>query len=349
MIEIDGSMHSGSGTLLRHAVVLATLIGEPIHMFRIRAKRDKPGLRPQHLTALRAVCALGSGHLEGDELNSQEVHYFPGNVLKGGQFSWDIGTAGSTTMLAFALLPVALYANSASSFTFRGGLFQDFAPGAHHMQKVLFPLVAKMGVEARLEIIRPGYVPSGEGEIVMHVKPAKSPLEPLLLPDRGEVMRIAGISLASNLHMERVSERMAGEAQRLLGNYGYESRIESINDSSAAQKGAALTLWAATSTGCLFGSDQAGKRGRRSEKIAKFVVDSLLEDMGTGATTDRHVADQLILFAALGRDRSEYVIPSITDHVESNMWLVRKIIGAKTDVQGNRLRIEGIGICPSRA
>ena len=104
MLEIDGSIHSGSGTLLRYAVALATLVGEPLHMVRIRAKREKPGLRPQHLQAIRACATLSEGELTGAEVGSQEIFYRPGRSLPaGGNFEWDIGTAGSATMLGLSM------------------------------------------------------------------------------------------------------------------------------------------------------------------------------------------------------------------------------------------------------
>ncbi len=343
MIEIDGSTHSGSGTLLRYSAALSALTGTPIHMFHIRAKRDKPGLRPQHLHGLRACAHLCSGRLEGDEAGSQEIYFYPGSELLAGEFAWDIGTAGSTTMLAFCIAPIALYAPAASRFSVMGGLFQDFAPSAFHMQQVLFPLLARMGAEIEAEVIKPGYVPQGQGSIRIGVKPLQAPLRPLRMPDPGRVIGIGGISLASHLQEEKVAARMAEQSLKLLRDRGFESSIEVRNDLTAVQKGAALMLRAETDTGCLIGADQAGKRGRRSENIASFVVRSLVEDLASGATTDRHLADQLIIFAALAKGRSEYLAPSMTDHVYSNLWLVNKMLGAGTKIEGNRIKIDGIG------
>ncbi len=343
MIQVDGSAHSGSGTLLRYAVALATLLGEPLHMTRIRAKREKPGLRPQHLQAVRACCSLSDGEVEGAEVGSTEIFFKPGDTLKTGDFRWDIGTAGSTTMLAFTLIPLALFASRPCSFSMVGGLFQDFAPSAFHLQRVLLPILKRMGAEIRMEVLQPGYPPKGEGRLRVEVKPLRGGLKPLRMTEQGALKRIRGISLASHLENERVSERMADQCKRLLEKRGYQTQIEVLNDQTALQKGAALLLWAETETGCLLGSDQAGKPGRRSEKIAHSVVTSLFEDLDTKATTDRHLADQLILFAALAGGTSEYLIPRITEHVESNLWLVEKILGVKSELSKNHLHIEGIG------
>ncbi|MBI5967399.1 MAG: RNA 3'-phosphate cyclase [Deltaproteobacteria bacterium] len=343
MIEIDGSMYSGSGTLLRYAVALATLVGEPLHMTRIRAKREKPGLMPQHLQAVRACCSLSDGELEGAELKSAEIFYRPGKSLKGGNFQWDIGTAGSTTMLAFTLIPLALFAQRTCRFAIRGGLFQDNAPSAFHMQRVLIPILQRMGAKVRVEVLRPGYLPRGQGHLMLEVEPLGGFLKPLFMIEQGNIKEVWGISLASHLEKEKVSERMANRCRKLLEERGYPVRMEVLNDKTAMQKGAALLLRAETDTECLLGADQAGKPGRRSEAIAEFVVHSLLEDLRTKATTDRHLGDQLILFAALGHGRTEYLIPQVTEHVESNLWLVEKILGAKGKVEGSHLRIEGIG------
>jgi RNA 3'-terminal phosphate cyclase (ATP) len=343
MIEIDGSMYSGSGTILRYGVALATLTGEPLHIIRIRNKRPKPGLRRQHLQAVRASCEISGGTVDGAEVGSQEIVFRPGRAITGGSFHFDIGSAGSATMAAFTLIPPCLFARGPSRITIVGGLFQDFAPSFFHMQKVLLPLLKRMGADVNIEMIRPGYVPEGRGQLVMTVNPSMSPLRPLEMNDRGTVTNVRGISLSSHLTDQKVTSRMAQRALDLLRDRGLEAQIQEIDDDTAVQRGAALILWSHTDTGCILGADQAGKQGRRSESIAKFVVKSLLEDLDSGATTDRHLADQLIIFAALAQGTTEYSIPTVTDHVESNLWLVEEILGAKTHRTGNLLKVHGIG------
>jgi RNA 3'-terminal phosphate cyclase (ATP) len=346
LIEIDGSTHSGSGTILRYAVALATLMGEPLQMVHIRAKRPKPGLRPQHVQALRACCALSGGRLRGDEVGSDTISYHPGGILDGGDFSWDIGTAGSTTMLALTVIPLALFARRSCSFLMQGGLFQDFAPGAFYTQQVFLPIVRAMGADIELEILRPGYVPKGHGRLSVKVKVLKQPLKSVELPRQGTVNVFRAIALASHLEKEKVGQRMATHCLGLLKQRGHEAQVQIIQDTTAVQKGAAMLLWAETDTGCLLGADRAGKRGTSSERVSEFVVNTLIEDLQTGATTDRYLADQLILFAALAEGRTSYFIPRVTDHVRSNLWLVEKILGAGIALKGNQVLIDGIGLSP---
>jgi RNA 3'-terminal phosphate cyclase (ATP) len=298
---------------------------------------------PQHLQVVRACSHFSDGQVEGAELKSLEILYRPGKSLKSGNFRWDIGTGGSTTMLAFTLIPLALFSRRQCRFSIVGGLFQDNAPSAFHMQKVLIPILQRMGANVQVEILRPGYLPRGQGELKLEVKPADDFLRPLSMIEQGEVKEISGISMASHLEKEKVSERMANRCQELLERRGYPLRIEVRQDKKALQKGAALFLRAETDTGCLLGADRVGKPGRRSEAIADFAVKSLLEDLQTKATADRYLADQLILFAGLAQGTTEYLIPRVTEHVESNLWLVKEILAATFELQGRHLRVEGIG------
>jgi RNA 3'-terminal phosphate cyclase (ATP) len=211
------------------------------------------------------------------------------------------------------------------------------------MGKVLAPLLGQMGAEVSLKMVRPGYVPKGNGQLDVTVEPAKAPLQALAKTQRGEIGRIQGISLASNLAKQSVARRMAERSRELLVQKGYNPYIEIVEDTSAVQSGAALLLWAQSTGGCLLGFDGAGKRGRSSESIAQSVVEGLLADISTGATVDRFAADQLILFAALARGQSRYIVPGLTEHIESNLWLVEKILGAGTEVKENLISIDGIG------
>lgn len=343
MIEVDGSQKSGSGTIVRLAVALCTILGQELHLWNIRAKRDKPGLRPQHVQVVRACAQLCGGKVEQAEVGSSQIWYMPAAPIKGGTYEWDIGTAGSTTMMAMSLVLVACFADRPSSFRISGGLFQDFAPSAYHMQRVLFPLLERMGASAQLEVQQPGYVPSGAGVIEVKVEPAKDGLGPLVLHEQGRITDVKGVALSSHLAEQRVSQRMAEECRKRLRQKGYDVDIELLHDTRAKQKGAVLSIWAETDTGCIIGADRAGRPGRSSEEIGRHVAENLLQDLKAGATVDRYLADQIISYCAVARGASEYVIPSATEHVETNLWLVEHILGARSSLQNNLLTIEGIG------
>jgi len=347
MIEIDGSEKSGSGTVLRYALMLSSILNKNLHIYNIRAKRKKPGLQPQHLKTVEAFKFLTEAAVEGASLNSKEITFRPrSRRIKSGVFSWDIGTAGSTAMMGLALLPLGFLTDGPSVYRISGGLFQDFAPNAFHTKYVLMELLKRFSLHADLKVIKPGYVPSGGGTIEIKVNPASGKITPLKLTEQGEITKIEGISLSSYLNERKVSERMAAECNSVLNKRGLSADIRIINDKTARQKGATLAIWALTDSGCVIGSNMAGKVGRTSEEIGKNVAKNLLEDLDSGATVDRFIADQVIIYAALADGESEFIVPRITEHIESNLWLVKDILGAEISAEGNRIKIKGIAKKP---
>ncbi|HEX2056468.1 MAG TPA: RNA 3'-terminal phosphate cyclase, partial [Nitrospiraceae bacterium] len=133
VLEIDGSQYSGSGTIVRQAVAFSALTGRPIHTVNARARRLQPGLRHQHVRVVEAIGELVNGAMDGVTPGSQELWFRPGVMQAGRRYVWDIGTAGSTTMLGLALLPVLAFASASVEIELRGGLFQDFAPSLFHI------------------------------------------------------------------------------------------------------------------------------------------------------------------------------------------------------------------------
>jgi RNA 3'-terminal phosphate cyclase (ATP) len=341
LLSIDGSHHSGSGTIVRYSVAMATLLHQPVRVINVRQKRAQPGLRTQHVASVLACAELCGATTEGVHVDSREFTFVPGERIAGGAFEWNIGTAGSTTMLALSVLPVACFAEAPVCARIEGGVFQDFAPSPHHLQHVLASLLRRMGAEIDLQVERPGYVPGGAGVIQLKVAPSSRGLTGITLPDAVRLDAVRGVALASLLAGRRVSERMAAACESILEQAGVACDIERVLDSEARHAGANLSIWGESTTGCRFGADRAGKRGRTSEAIGEFVAQTFLADIRSGATVDRHIADQLVLFAALARGRTAYIVPEVSDHVLSNAWLVGQF-GATVSIEGNRVTVDGV-------
>lgn len=346
MIEIDGSRYSGSGTIVRQAVMFAALTGQPVHIINARVRRPKPGLRPQHVRVVEAIGQLVNARAEGLSPGSPEIIFRPGRLKTGRQYTWDIGSAGSTSMLALAVLPVLVFGSAPVRVELRGGLFQDFAPSVFHLQHVVLPLLRRMGLQADAEIGRPGYVPRGEGILYLTVKPVPQTLQSLTLEQAGPVERLWGIALASHLQERRVTERMASAASKVLAQAGYRADIEERNDTASLQPGAALALFADLGGAVRLGADQAGALRRPAEAIGKHVAKQILEELKSGATLDRFAADQLIPFAALANGESRFRVPVETEHVTTNVWLAKTFLGVEAKLEDHTLSIAGIGFQP---
>src|SRR5436309_1663846 len=98
MIELDGSFGEGGGQILRTSLALSLLTQQPFHLRKVRARRDKPGLRPQHLMSVRAAAAIGQARVRGASLGSSDLTFEPGQVVPG-EYHFSIGTAGATGLV----------------------------------------------------------------------------------------------------------------------------------------------------------------------------------------------------------------------------------------------------------
>ena len=343
MIDIDGSLHSGSGVIVRQAVAYAALTGGPVRVRDVRARRRVPGLRPQHVQVIQAMRDLTGGSIAGAEAGSRSFEFWPGDAEPAGRYVWDIGTAGSATMLALSVLPVLAFRGQGAEAEIRGGLFQDFAPSVFHLQHVVVPMLAQMGLAAEIEMIRPGYVPAGEGVIRLAVPAGARPLRPLL-PRRGEIpARVWGISLASHLDDRQVAARMAAAARAILDAAGISGEIEERSDSTAVQAGAAFALFAEFIGGTRLGADCAGAPRRPAERIGARVAERLLEEIDSGATIDRHASDQIIPFASLADGTSRFKVALITGHTQTAGWLASLFLRAEVRTAGRILAVRGQG------
>jgi RNA 3'-terminal phosphate cyclase (ATP) len=289
---------------------------------------------------------LVNAKVEGVAPGSREILFHPGALEGREHYRWDIGSAGSTINLALAVLPVLAFCRAPTRVELRGGLFQDFAPSFYHLRHVLIPLVAQMGLHAEVLMMRPGYVPRGEGVLELSVAPMQRTLQSTVMDRGGAPNHLWGIAMSSHLEQRRVSQRMADAAKDTLLTAGHDASIEIINDTSAAQAGAGLALFADSPGGTRLGADGAGAPGRPAEAIGRRVARQLLDDLDSSAALDRYAADQVIPFAALAAGESRFRIPRETEHITSNVWLAELFLGVQTKIQGQLMTIQGIGFQP---
>lgn len=322
MLELDGSYGEGGGQLLRTACALSAITGEPVRLHNIRARRAPPGLAPQHLTAVKAVATLCDARVEGLELQSQELIFRPGK-LRGGEFRFDVGTAGSITLVLQALLPAALHADAPAHIHLTGGTDVRGAPPLDYLRFVLLPLLARMGAEVELTLQQRGYYPRGGGIVEVRVRP--SSLKGLRLETAGAIKEIRGVAHVSNLPAHIVT-RMQQTAVQLLGDIArVEIEPQILGKDQAIGQGGAIVLWVRTAHALLGGSEVA-QRGVPAERIAGTAAQDLRDDITAGATLDLHASDQLLIYGALAQGPSCFLARTLSSHAQTTLWLLQQFL-----------------------
>jgi len=332
MITIDGSQKSGSGTILRLSIAIAAILKEPLHITNIRQNRPQPGLKHQHLESVLTAAKLCGAEFKGATLGSRELWFTP-HKIKGGYIEAVIETAGSIPMLFLSTLPICLFAEApVEVHVAKGGTDTLHAPTINYMRNILLPTLRRMGVEAEITVRKYGYYPKGMGEAIMTVKPNPN-LKPVLLERFGNLKSIKGVSVCTFLADRRVAERQAKAAQNLLMESGYRADIQVVNDTSnPVQKGSSIVLWAETDTGIILGADSIGELRKSAEDVGKQAAQALVTDITAKPTVDEFLADMLIPYMVLAKDKSVYLTRHITEHIESNIWLMEKILNVKFSI-----------------
>ncbi|GBF08749.1 RNA 3'-terminal phosphate cyclase [Aeropyrum pernix] len=323
-VVVDGSMGEGGGQILRTAVALAAVLGRPLRIVNIRAKRRPPGLRPQHLTAVRAVAAISGGKLRGAEVGSTSLEFMPGRV-RGGRYRFDVGTAGSVALIIQALAPVLAYSDSPVEVELTGGTDVPMAPTIDYMREVFARIVAMLGYEIEIRVLRRGHYPRGGGRVVVRVPDPPGGFRARSFVERGPLKGVYVRSHAVRLPGS-IAERQARSAASLVRErLGVEPivRIEAYKPHSDPHlgPGTGVLVWAVFGE-TVMGGDSIGKKGKPAEVVGREAAESLLEDMATGAALDRHMSDMAPVYLALAGGVSTVFGARLTGHASTILELL---------------------------
>jgi len=344
MIEIDGSYGEGGGQLVRTAAALAAITGAAVTITGIRARRANPGLAAQHLTAVKAVATLCDAEIDGLALKSQRLAFRP-RRLRGGEFQFDVGTAGSITLVLQALLPAMIRSGERVRARIIGGTDVRAAPPLDYFEHVLLALLGKMGARVRSELLRRGYYPRGGGEVAVAVEPGS--LHALQLDAAGKLKTLRGNAHVANLPAHIV-ERMRSAAIAPLRTFGIsepiiETRV--LGNEAAYGHGGAIVLWAETEHTVL-GAGRVAQRGVRAEQLGMEAGGELAADIGAGVTLDVHASDQLLVYLALAGGESRFTTRVLSSHARTTMWLIERFLPVhfETAIRGDAVSVAVRGV-----
>lgn len=342
MIVVDGSSGEGGGQLLRMAVALSALRGVSVTVSNIRAGRPNPGLAPQHVTAVRAVAELCSADVEGLEAGASQIVFRPGTIV-GGRHTFDVGTAGSVTLVLQACLPVAFAAPSGVQLTLTGGTDVRWSPPLDSFARVFLPWVRRLGGTADVVLHRRGYYPRGGGNVEVVTQPAAS-WSALHLLDPGAVRRIRGVAHAANLPEDIPTRIKHAALRRLHGPEDVKIEDRVYTGEEAVGQGGALVLWAETEHS-LLGADSLAERGKSSERVGEDTAAALAREIASGAAVDVHSADQILPYLAFAEGSSSFTVREVSGHLRSMAWLIEKLLGRSVGFQSVgslwRVKVEG--------
>jgi len=346
MIELDGSTLEGGGQILRTAISLSAITKKPCRIFNIRKNRPKPGLATQHLLGIQVLAQLCNGRLEGDEIDSEEIKFYPGEIDQK-ELSVKIETAGSIALVLQSLILLGLFSPFETKINFDGGATDTFfSPTIDHFRYVFLKNLEKMNGKTEINILRRGYYPEGGAEvkaIIFPTKPAPyrngvsgAGLKDINLIEKGQLKKILVISGASEtLKDKKVAERQIAGVREVLGKLKLPTE-EKVEYYDTRCPGSQICLIAEFEN-TIIGTDNLGKLGKRAEDVGKEAALELLKEERSGACLDKHSADQILPYLALAEKKSEVTASEITEHCKTNIWVIEKFINGKFEIKNQRI------------
>lgn len=311
---------SGGGQMLRTALSLSMLTGQPFRMTAIRGQRSRPGLMRQHLTCVNASAAICGGTADGAEIGSTELVFRPGRI-RGGDYQFAIGTAGSTGLLYQTLLPALLHADRPSTLRLEGGTHNPLAPPFEFLDRVFLPALRRMGAEASLCLLESGFAPAGGGALTAAISPCPR-LAPFDFRERGELR-----SLRIQVPIRNLSNPIAERIR--------DAALTRLPDAAAAidrrepgpGRGVCCLVEAAFDyAGEL--TSAFGEQGVTSERVGNRAAKAMADFIGTGAAVGRCLADQLLLPMALAGS-GVFLTMAVDDHVPTNIRVIETFLPVK--------------------
>jgi RNA 3'-terminal phosphate cyclase (ATP) len=315
MIQIDGT--EGGGQMLRTALSLAMITGQPFRMTNIRGKRPKPGLMRQHLTCVRAACEISGGTADGAEIGSTEL-VFRADQVRGGSYQFAIGTAGSTGLLYQTLLPALLHADAPSTLRLEGGTHNPMAPPFEFLSEIFLPALHRMGASAHLSLAETGFAPAGGGIIESTIQPCER-LTPIHLHDRGELLALKVRVPIRNLPAS-VAERIVASATEILPCDDASVEVREPGPG----RGVVCLVSAEFEHSCELTSS-LGEHGVASEAVGHRAAKGMHHFIHSGAAVGHHLADQLLLPIALAGG-GEFTTMKPDNHVATNISVITKFL-----------------------
>jgi len=328
-IVIDGSWGEGGGQILRTSLTLSLLTKKTLQIHNIRSKRSSPGLKQQHLTALRAAAEISNAQVEGDFPGSQEVLFIPGEI-KPGKYNFKITTAGSTTLVMQTIFMPLSAASRASQVSITGGTHVPWSPPYHYLEWQWIPWMARIGYPGTVELHQCGYYPAGGGRLSCVVLPAES-IEPLQVTERSKLIQIRGISAASNLPRDIPNRQRLRFVSKLGPSYPLNDIRSAVL--SGQGKGTFLTvlLEFEKTTACF---TSLGEKGKRAEIVADELIKKVEEYLNTPGCVDAYLPDQLLIPLSFANGYSSIQTPKITLHLITNAEIIQQFLPVRFTIEG---------------
>jgi len=337
-VFIDGSTGEGGGQILRTSLALSCIAGKALHIDNIRAARRNPGLAKQHLVCVQAARQICGGQCKGATLASKVLDFQPGRI-RPGNFSFDIGSAGSASLVIQTVLPALFLADQPSTVTVTGGTYNPMAPPFDFLSETFLPAIATAGFQADCRQLKSGFFPAGGGKITIDIQPWQK--------NASQKIDFCGpveqAQIYARIYTAKLPERVAQRQKRLLSESGLDLQdIEHVDVTDSVGAGNCVMIRLCPRRFASQNRSREGSRitvftafgmkGKPSEQVVGEVVAQAKDFLASGAGIDRFLADQLLIYMALAKGGC-YTTNELSAHLQTNIEIIQKFLPVSFNVE----------------
>ncbi|NIP28377.1 MAG: RNA 3'-terminal phosphate cyclase [Phycisphaerae bacterium] len=326
-VFIDGSTGEGGGQILRTSLTLSCITGRNLHIENIRAARRNPGLANQHLSCVRAACQICNGQSQGATKGSQVLDFQPGPI-RSGDYHFDIGSAGSASLVIQTLLPALFLTGKPSTVTVIGGTHNPMAPPFDFLDETFLPAIVNAGFNGICTLLRHGFFPAGGGKITFNVLPWQKSTDQII----NLCQPVRNFRVKGRIYTARLPVRIAQRQRKLLLqsklNIKNTDHIE-VEDSDGPGNCVMIRLCGSERTTVF---TAFGQRGKPSEEVINEVVNLAENFLACEAAVDRFLADQLLIYMALAQAGS-FTTNELSSHLQTNMEVIKEFLPVDFNVE----------------
>lgn len=330
LVRIDGSQGEGGGQILRTAISLSAITGRSVEVIGIRAKRQNPGLRPQHLTSIKVVGDLFHAKIENLQVGAEWVRFAPSGRFEGGSLKVDVGTAGSIPMILMTVVPAVSLSGNNLEIELVGGTDVKASPTIDYVRHVVADAYRNIGIKFSADVLKRGYYPKGGGIVKADIESCKAPGTIELLNGRDVEPKITSVCSQLPRH---VAERQTTSALLALEKKGIRCSNYTASLETSFSPGSSILIYSSSDFGPFIGGDSIGELGKRAEAVGAEAAERYLESSLAQMPVDAFLADMLVLPLALAKGRSKYRIARVTEHLRTNLQVASQIVGCKYGIE----------------
>jgi len=330
-LKINGGFGEGGGQIVRTALTLSCITKKPIVVENIRKNRSNPGLKAQHVTAIKILQKICNAKTEGVAIGSTSFRFSPENVREI-KLSENVGTAGSISLILQTIIPVSAICKKELDLSVIGGTDVLWSPTMDYTRYILGEAYARFGIDVSFDVIKRGYYPKGGGKVNVKVRP--SHIKSVSLTKR-KTKNLRLFCTFSKLPEKIIEQKINELKSRLEEKFSVETIMKK---EEAIDPGSSLLI-ASIDDNSIIGIDSTydKQNGGFDLDLTKITENNL--------GVDENLADMIVLPASLSNDLSIFCVPKISKHLETNLYVTSKITGCRYGVgklrDGYEIRIEG--------